>query len=82
MIVLNPKSGPGKSREIFENEVKPVLMEADIPYDLYITRARNDARYKFFLNFFFSNKIELLGAAGGRGEIAYNLGTRIFFPFF
>lgn len=44
LIVLNPKSGPGKSREIFDSEIMPILTEADIPYDLYVTRARNDAR--------------------------------------
>lgn len=44
LIVLNPKSGPGKARDIFQDKVLPLLTEADLNYDLHITRGRNDAR--------------------------------------
>lgn len=38
LILLNPKSGSGKSRELFHQHVVPVLNEAEIPYDLYVTK--------------------------------------------
>lgn len=44
LIVLNPKSGAGKCREVFHDKVSPLLMEADLNYDLHVTRGRNDAR--------------------------------------
>ncbi|XKL63879.1 hypothetical protein PGB90_006243 [Kerria lacca] len=44
LIVLNPKSGSGKTKEIFKEQVLPLLAEADLEYDLHITKARNDAR--------------------------------------
>jgi sphingosine kinase len=44
LIVLNPKSGAGKSREIFQEKVKPLLLEADLNHDVHVTRGRNDAK--------------------------------------
>lgn len=44
LILLNPKSGPGKAREIFQQRVAPVLLEAEIPYDLHVTKRANFAR--------------------------------------
>lgn len=44
LILLNPKSGPGKARELFHQQILPVLNEAEIPYDLYVTKHANYAR--------------------------------------
>ncbi|KAL1129400.1 hypothetical protein AAG570_013927 [Ranatra chinensis] len=44
LVLLNPKSGVGKSRDVFQNKVVPILTEADINYDLHVTRFSNDAR--------------------------------------
>lgn len=38
LILLNPKSGSGKARDMFHHQVVPVLNEAEIPYDLYVTK--------------------------------------------
>lgn len=44
LILLNPKSGKGKARAIFQQKVAPILQEAEIPYDLHITKHANYAR--------------------------------------
>ncbi|KAG8274128.1 Sphingosine kinase 1 [Homalodisca vitripennis] len=44
LIILNPKSGPGKARDVFQTRVVPVLTEADVNYDLHVTRHADDAR--------------------------------------
>lgn len=44
LFILNPKSGPGKAKEIFREQVLPVLIEAEVEYDLHVTKAQNDAR--------------------------------------
>ncbi|XP_065211930.1 sphingosine kinase 1-like isoform X2 [Planococcus citri] len=44
LLIVNPKSGPGKAREIFQEQVLPVLIEAEVEYDLHVTKAQNDAR--------------------------------------
>ncbi|XP_037940526.1 sphingosine kinase 2-like [Teleopsis dalmanni] len=44
LILLNPKSGSGKSRQLFQNQVAPVLKEAELSYDLQITTHPNFAR--------------------------------------
>lgn len=44
LVLLNPKSGSGKSRESFQKYVAPVFVEAEIPYDLQVTRYANYAR--------------------------------------
>ncbi|KAK9502699.1 hypothetical protein O3M35_011415 [Rhynocoris fuscipes] len=44
LVILNPKSGVGKAREVFQNKVVPLLTEADINYDLHVTRHAHDAR--------------------------------------
>ncbi|GLH14474.1 Sphingosine kinase 2 [Gryllus bimaculatus] len=44
LVLLNPKSGPGKAREMFQQRVVPVLAEAELPYDLYVTKHANYAR--------------------------------------
>ncbi|KAH8256528.1 hypothetical protein KR038_000729, partial [Drosophila bunnanda] len=37
LILLNPKSGSGKGRELFQKQVAPLLTEAEAQYDLQIT---------------------------------------------
>lgn len=37
LILLNPKSGSGKGRELFQKQVAPLLREAEAQYDLQIT---------------------------------------------
>ncbi|EDV99534.1 sphingosine kinase 2 isoform X2 [Drosophila grimshawi] len=37
LILLNPKSGSGKGRELFQKQVAPLLSEAETQYDLQIT---------------------------------------------
>jgi len=44
LVIVNPKSGVGKSREIFQRKIVPILNMADIDYDLHITCMQNDAR--------------------------------------
>ncbi|EDS33527.1 sphingosine kinase [Culex quinquefasciatus] len=44
LVILNPKSGSGKAREMFQQRVAPVLAEAEISYDLHITKKPNWAR--------------------------------------
>ncbi|XP_073840767.1 sphingosine kinase 2 isoform X2 [Musca autumnalis] len=43
LILLNPKSGSGKAKELFHRQVVPVLNEAEVPYDLYVTKHSNYA---------------------------------------
>lgn len=38
LILLNPKSGSGKAREIFHQQVVPILNEAEVVYDLHVTK--------------------------------------------
>lgn len=44
LIFLNPKSGSGKARALFQQRVVPILHEAEMQYDLYITKHANYAR--------------------------------------
>lgn len=44
LVILNPKSGSGKARETFQQRVAPVFNEAEIPYDLHVTKNANYAR--------------------------------------
>ncbi|KAL7301210.1 hypothetical protein TKK_0006177 [Trichogramma kaykai] len=44
LVMLNPKSGPGRSRESFQRRVHPILSEADLTYDVFITRHSDYAR--------------------------------------
>lgn len=44
LVLCNPKSGPGKGRIIFQQKVVPILQEAEIPYDLHITKYASFAR--------------------------------------
>ncbi|XP_068148038.1 sphingosine kinase 2 [Drosophila tropicalis] len=43
LVLLNPKSGSGNGREVFNMHVSPVLNEAEVPYDLYVTKHSNFA---------------------------------------
>ncbi|KAH8379181.1 hypothetical protein KR009_003405 [Drosophila setifemur] len=43
LVLLNPKSGSGQAREVFNMHVTPVLNEAEVPYDLYVTKHSNFA---------------------------------------
>lgn len=44
LILLNPKSGSGKGRELFQKQVVPVLQEAEVQYELHVTKYANFAR--------------------------------------
>ncbi|XP_060520987.1 sphingosine kinase 2 [Cylas formicarius] len=44
LVLCNPKSGAGKGKQIFQQKVAPILNEAEIPYDLYMTKHANFAR--------------------------------------
>lgn len=44
LILCNPKSGPGKGKHIFQHKIAPILQEAEIPFDLHITKHANFAR--------------------------------------
>ncbi|KAJ8915763.1 hypothetical protein NQ315_004575 [Exocentrus adspersus] len=44
LILCNPKSGPGKGKHIFQHKVAPILQEAEIPFDLHVTKYANFAR--------------------------------------
>ncbi|TDG39203.1 hypothetical protein AWZ03_014375 [Drosophila navojoa] len=44
LILLNPKSGSGKGRELFQKQVAPLLREAEVQYDLQITTHPNYAQ--------------------------------------
>lgn len=44
LILLNPKSGPGRAREYFQTRVAPIFCEAEVGYDLYVTKHANYAR--------------------------------------
>lgn len=44
LVLCNPKSGPGRGKTIFQEKVVPILQEAEIPYDLHITKHANYAR--------------------------------------
>ncbi|XP_058833127.1 sphingosine kinase 2-like [Topomyia yanbarensis] len=44
LVILNPKSGKGKAREMFQQRVAPVFAEAEISYDLHITKKSDWAR--------------------------------------
>lgn len=43
-MILNPKSGSGRGRENFQRRVHPILAEAEVPYDVFITRHSDYAR--------------------------------------
>lgn len=43
LIILNPKSGSGKARESFQR-VAPILMEAEMQFDMYVTKYPNWSR--------------------------------------
>ncbi|XP_017127095.1 sphingosine kinase 2 [Drosophila elegans] len=43
LVLLNPKSGSGDAREVFNMHVTPVLNEAEVPYDMYVTKHSNFA---------------------------------------
>ncbi|RVE53712.1 hypothetical protein evm_001604 [Chilo suppressalis] len=44
LILLNPKSGKGKARELFQTKVAPLLQEAEVPYELHVTKYAQFAR--------------------------------------
>lgn len=44
LVLLNPKSGSGKARETFQKTVAPVFAEAEIPFELHVTKHANYAR--------------------------------------
>lgn len=44
LVLLNPKSGSGKAREMFQKTVAPIFVEAEIPFELHVTKHANYAR--------------------------------------
>lgn len=44
LVLLNPKSGSGKARETFQKNVAPVFVEAEIPFEMHVTKHANYAR--------------------------------------
>ncbi|CAH1164836.1 unnamed protein product [Phyllotreta striolata] len=44
LVLCNPKSGAGRAKDIFRDKVIPVLEEAEIPFDLHLTKHANYAR--------------------------------------
>ena len=40
---MNPKSGSGKSKNLFKDIVEPMLKEADVPFEVLITERSNHA---------------------------------------
>lgn len=44
LIFVNPRSGPGRALQIFQQRVVPVLAEADIHYQLIVTDRANHAK--------------------------------------
>ncbi|XP_076176805.1 sphingosine kinase 2 isoform X2 [Ptiloglossa arizonensis] len=44
LVLLNPKSGPGRGRETFQKRIHPILSEAERPYEVHITKCSNYAR--------------------------------------
>lgn len=44
LVLLNPKSGQSKAKEMFHKFLAPTLVEAEISYDLCITKKANFAR--------------------------------------
>lgn len=44
LVLLNPKSGPGRARDVFQQKVVPLLLEAEVGYDLHISKHANYAR--------------------------------------
>ncbi|XP_024940800.1 sphingosine kinase 2 isoform X3 [Cephus cinctus] len=44
LVLLNPKSGPGRGRETFQRRIHPILSEAERHYDIHITKYPNYAR--------------------------------------
>ncbi|XP_041987400.1 sphingosine kinase 1-like [Aricia agestis] len=44
LVLLNPKSGPGKARELFQTKAASILLEAEVPYDLHVTKYAQYAR--------------------------------------
>ncbi|KAF5279753.1 hypothetical protein FQA39_LY05443 [Lamprigera yunnana] len=44
LILVNPKSGSGKGRTLFQQKIVPLLQEAEIPFDIHITKYANYAR--------------------------------------
>ncbi|XP_076394121.1 sphingosine kinase 2 isoform X7 [Megachile rotundata] len=44
LVLLNPKSGPGRGREMFQKRIHPILSEAERPYEVHITKCPNYAR--------------------------------------
>ncbi|XP_011630564.1 sphingosine kinase 2 [Pogonomyrmex barbatus] len=44
LVLLNPKSGPGRGRETFQKRIHPILSEAEKSYEIQITKCPNYAR--------------------------------------
>lgn len=44
LVLCNPKSGAGRGKNIFQDKVAPLLQEAEIPYELIVTKHANFAR--------------------------------------
>jgi hypothetical protein len=39
LVVINPSGGQGKAVKMFEDRVRPILAEADIPFEVVVSGA-------------------------------------------
>lgn len=77
LVLLNPKSGAGKGRNIFQQKIVPMLLEAEVPYDLHITKHANFARqFIRTCNIFQWNGILVVGGDGILFEVINGLFER------
>jgi sphingosine kinase len=44
LVFVNPNSGTGIAKKIFDEQVAPLLVDAELPYDLQLTQGPNYAR--------------------------------------
>lgn len=77
LVLLNPKSGSGKAREIFQQRVAPILVEAELPYELHVTKRANFAReFIRMRDIYIYRRIIVLGGDGIYFEIINGLMER------
>uniref|UniRef100_A0A1B6DK62 sphingosine kinase n=2 Tax=Clastoptera arizonana TaxID=38151 RepID=A0A1B6DK62_9HEMI len=78
LVILNPKSGVGKARDVFQSKVVPILTEADVEYDLHVTKHAQDAREQVRIQniYKYGGGIVVLGGDGILYEVINGLMER------
>lgn len=77
LVLLNPKSGSGKARETFQKWVIPVFVEAEIPYEVQVTKHANYAReFARFRDLYAWRSIVVVGGDGIYYEVINGLFER------